>query len=289
MKIISIVIGICLFVRCGSGGCCECGDCPDEPDNGNFRLLREWKTWQGLTPPEETEVYFYHYEKAPFHYAVLQDVSYHDLPEGEYHILACNRNDLLNFQGMDSYLTAEAVLPELIADSIRMIPEVPALFIGNLKVNVTGKFTTAKIELKPAFKILNLKIEIVGNVPSDELISCEGYLTGVQTSLRLCTDQFASFYAPVSFGAKKGEDDNFYKSIYLFGLNKEISNRLSIRIKYKSGDEIRADADVTGIITFKNSPIENYTIRIITGGLDIGDYIEIEEWQPGVNGDIVLK
>lgn len=290
MKILFILIGICLFVRCSSDGCCECGDCTDGTGKGNFRLIREWKTWQGLIPLEETEIYFYHTEKAPFHYPVFQDTSYHNLPVGEYHILTCNRDALLLFQGMDNHLTAEAVLPELIEDSIQMIPEAPVLFSGNLKIDVSGKLTTAKIELKPAIKILNLKIEIIGNVPFDSLVSCEGYLTGVQTSLRLCTNLPVSFFAPVSFVTQRGKDNNFYKSIYLFGLNGDIGNHLSIRLKYQNGDEIKVEKDVTGIITFEDSPIENYTVRIVQTGIDItAEDVIIEKWQPGINDEIVLQ
>lgn len=285
MKIIPIILIFFLFARCGSNGeCCECTDCPDD-NKGNLKLIRSWNLYEGMKKAEKTEVYFYHSEIAPFHYPVYGDTSYHDLPEGEYNILAFTSSDLLFYQGMDSYLTAEAFLPEFKQDSITMIREVPVICSGNLKIDISGKIKDAVIELRPAFKIINLTIEVVGDVNPGDLISCEGYLSGVQTSFKLCTDLPVNFCLPVKFETFRKKDNIFFKSLRIFGFMDDVFPAFNLKLLVGE-NLIEKEVTIDEYIDFRSSPIQNVKIKVSVNNLSAD--VVIEDWQPGVEGNIVF-
>lgn len=267
---------------------CGCDDC-DDSGNGNFALIRDWSNlWQNTQQPEELDVYLYHQTLAPWHRTTYTDTSYYIVPSGSYQVVAVNKSNAVLFQGMDNYYTAEVCLPTRTIDSVLTVTEAPLNLIDQTSVRVTTEGTTACIVAPaPFIKVVNFRIHIIRQGDVKEITGCKGRLSGVLTAAKICVEQNSWFSACLDFPTQKASENDFAKTVTLLGMNPGISHRLNLILTDIDGTSKRVEVDVTGQLDFSKVSVLNCTIEITLTGTEAK--VDIIDWQPGVEEDIVLQ
>jgi hypothetical protein len=272
--------------------CCGCGEEMDTT-KGNFELIMDWrKLWTGIEKPKNVDVYFQHASAAPFSQTIWSDTSYFDLSSGEYHIIACNTSGNLTYSGMENHYTACVHLPVRVTDSICQTIEAPLNLASHITAYIppSGKATNT-IAPTPVIKIINFTFRVTKAESVGEISALKCNLSGVQTSAMLGIDQPVYSHAEVPFWAAQKERNIYTKQLSILGFAYGAMNILHVGMESENGVASEFHCDLSGLIDFSLSPIQNCTIDITIDAdtLTSETEIKISAWEEGGEENIHLK
>ena len=232
-----------------------------KPDEGRVIVNFDWKNKvEGTTAPEKMSVYLYNEDGSKlYHGETGEDGSYQGtVASGKYKVLAFNEGiEGIKFADIESFEKAYAYalpLNNKALEEDEWIKEAGGwLYSGQFAELTVAKEDTVVTTLAPAPRVQRVVVKILVNGDADKVTGLQMALTGVASSIRLCSGECTGGYkavVPLNHQVEQVDGSVLYSANALvFGIRpsegeSQGSNSVRLDLNFDNGGSQQIEAEI---------------------------------------------